>query len=465
MVKKNSSVSKYFWNNWVEKLNYYIFKWGVGKIYIKEYKKKKTRLEYLQIFKTTYLLDIVCLNLQFIILRINKPTPFLAAYWYRTNQTKWNLFLHNKPNFKNISYIFIGLKYLWISLRFWVVGLVLFLASFYYFSYIRLLPFSKVLIEWLLIVMFLYWLLSGFVFFIKKYQFSKFTSVIQRFWKRSFILFWLIEGGVFLCFFYLTMNASEEPVYMYDQMKIYKQHLFSWRWFLLKLIPSVLVILLTYYLQLMLKWNVFYKQSSIVLTITIILLYILWLEFYQFFHIINFYGNLNWVYEPDDFLWNLEIEFRRTRLFNNYIAICLLAKFWHLVFIFVFWVFFVLRINEIRRIRHPLLAANYQNFIFLYVMTWLYMSPWLKFTFRKQLDNPYYWFFSNARNNWLNFFFVDFKLFLISISAYFYNWLNLFNFASFNLDFFYWIESSTLVDFNQYKKHIVRDLLIQQFNA
>ena len=133
-----------------------------------------------------------------------------------------------KITLSTLCYSFLsGIRYFWLGIRYWFLGLILGLSAFYYLMYIRLLPFNKIIFEWTLIIMFLYWLLSGFVFFIKKYQYSKFTSVIQRFWKRTYIIFWLIESGVFLTFFYLTLNASEEPTYMYDQMKLYKTHLFS----------------------------------------------------------------------------------------------------------------------------------------------------------------------------------------------------------------------------------------------
>ena len=304
-----------------------------------------------------------------------------------------------------------------------------------------------------------------FILIIKKYQYSKFTSVIQRFWKRTYILFWLIESGVFVTFFYLTLNASEEPTYMYDQMKLYKTHLFSWRWFLVKLIPLLTLIILGYFTQLSLKWNIFSKQSSILLALTLLLTYLLWLEFYQFFHVVNFYGNLVWVYDYDEFLWNLELEFRRTRLANNYVAVCLMAKFWHLVFIFVFWIFFILRVNEIGRVRYPLFVANLQNFIILYIMSWLYMYPWLKFIYRPHLDTPYYWFFLNARRIGVRVFFNDIKLFYFSIFSKFENFWNL-SFSGFRTGlFYYWIDASTQVGFDQYKKFIVRDYIINNINS
>lgn len=460
MVKKALKFKKLIWNYILKKIYWILSKLFSLLNFKKSYANLLWQLSLQRRLTSFYISEAIWIKIMYIKLNFNQKLKYL--FKFRLIQTSWLFYpLKNRQRININSFLF-GIQYIWESIRLWIVGLILFIGSFYYFSYVRLLPFNKVLIEWLLIVMLLYWLLSGFVFFIKKYQFSKFTSVIQRFWKRTYILFWLIEGGIFLCFFYLTMNSSSEPFYMYDQMKVYKQHLFSWRWFMLKLIPSVFIIMLTYYLQLVLKWNIFYKQNSIILTITIILLYIVWLEFYQFFHIINFYGNLNWVYDSEEFLWNLEIEFRRTRLFNNYIAICLLAKFWHLIFIFVFWIFFVLRINETNRVRYPLLAANYQNFIFLYVMTWLYMSPWLKFVFRKQLDVSYYWFFTNAKTVFLSFLLVDLKLFLTNFSSFFFT---LYNWNSLNYSFFYWIEASTLVDFDQYRKHVIRDLLIRQLNG
>lgn len=351
---------------------------------------------------------------------------------------------------------------MWQCLKYWIVGLFLSLTIFYYLTYIRLLPFNKIIFEWVLVIMFLYWLVSGFVFFIKKYQYSKFTSVIQRFWKRSYILFWAIESGVFLTFFYFTLNAAEEPVYMYDQIKLFKTHLFSWRLFLLKLIPIISLIVIGYYLLLSLKWTTFSKQSLVLVILTLLLIYVFWLEFYQFFHIISYFGSLTWIFDTDEFLWNLEIDFKKTRIVNNLVSICLLAKFWHLVFIFVFWVFFLLRINEIGRMRFPLLSANLQNFIILYIMSWLYMYPWFKFTFRRFLEIQYYWFFYNARRLGMRIFFNDFYLFISSIL----NKLVPRHFFFFNSgSFFYWIESSSTSNYLQYKKHIIRDSIISNLGS
>lgn len=373
------------------------------------------------------------------------------------NEYKYELSYNSKQS-NNFNIFLSAFSFIWSALRYWIIGIVLALVAFYFLMYIRLLPFTKLILEILLIAMFLYWLMSGFVFFIKKYQYSKFTSVVQRFWKRSYVLFWMLETFVFLIFFYLTLNASEEPVYMYDQIKLYKTHLFSWRWFLIKLLPSIFLILLGYYLLLNMRWGLFFKQSTLVFLLTLMLIYIVWLEFYQFFHIVNWYANFTWIYDYDEFLWSLEIEGRRTRVANNYAALCLMAKFWHLIFIFVFWVFFILRINEIERIRYPLLAANLQNFLILYMMSWLYMYPWLKFLGRKYLDISYYWFFSNFRDLGLRVFFNDLYLFILGLTNFFTSFNFNYNFTS-GL-FFYWIGSSESTGYTTF----IKSNLIHSFN-
>lgn len=184
---------------------------------------------------------------------------------FRLKQSNLGLYINlnneNSKLFNNATYFLYGLKSLWHGLRFWFLSLVIGLTAFYALMAFRFVPLLKISFQWLCIVMFLYWLMSGFVFFIKKYQTSKFTTVIQRFWRRSYILFWLIETSVFVTFLYVTFNASQEPFYMHDQIKVFKTHLFSWRYLLLKVIAVAVLIVLSYCLLLFLKWNIYTKQS------------------------------------------------------------------------------------------------------------------------------------------------------------------------------------------------------------
>lgn len=370
---------------------------------------------------------------------------------------------NDKRNASNLFFLlFSGTKFFWQAFRFWVVGVLLAYFAVYYLMYVRSLSFGKVTFVWLIAGMFSYWMMSGFVFFIKKYQYSKFTSSIQRFWRRTLSYFWLVEFYLIGIFLWALLNASQEPIFMYDQIAIFKTHHFSWRLFLIKIVPVVLLILLTYVVMVSMKWTTFSKSSVLFLGITLLLLYIFWVEFYQFFHVVNFYGNLNWSFDVDENLWTLELEPRKTRTLNTFVSFCLMVKFWHLVFVLAIWLFFIMRSNELRRARYPLLSANLQNFLIIYFFSIIHMIPWIKNFYRRFFDNPYYWFFNSARNIGYKIFFTDLKLVYYGILNSLFGESN----GSFyfkNFDFFYWMESNYANGFVQYRKHTIRDTVINNF--
>lgn len=381
----------------------------------------------------------------------------------KTNQFNNNQFyFFNGSNtfYSSLQLFMYGLKSIWKHIRLWILPIMILFMYIYYSFFLKSLPFSKIIFGYVLLGNMIYLFLSGFVFFFKKYQYRLYTSVIQRFWRRTLIIFWVIEGSLFIIFVYLIFNANQEPVYVYDNIQIYKTHFYSWRYFLVKVILSSLLILLTYMLLLSLKWNTFTKTNNISFFITIILLYIAWLEFYQLFHLMNCYGTVNWIYDFSEHLWNLELEFKRTRIVNHYVTIGLVAKFWHIVFAVVFWIFFLLRGVESSRYRYPLLSANLQNFIIVYVMSWLYMYPWFKYVARKTLDMPYFWFFVNNRKLGVFLFFNDIKLYYWGLVDYV-NYSTIFNFLYKNNSYFYWHESSSMIGNTQFRKHNIRDLFIR----
>lgn len=354
----------------------------------------------------------------------------------------------------------VGLKSFWKGVRFWIIPIIIVLCVCYYSMVIRCLPFNKITFIWGVVAMIAYWLLSGFVFFIKKYQFSKFTSAIQRFWRRSYILFWLIEFSLFSVFFYLTLNANNESWYMYDQLQVFKTGFFSWRSFLPRIYPLIGLMVVGYILLISLKWNLFSKHLMWLGLLTLILLYVVWCEFYQFFHVVNFYGNFNWMFDGDEKIWSLELENRKTRTINHYIMLMIMLKFWHIVFIFIIWVFFLLRCFEVGRVRYPLFSANIQNFLILYLFAWVTMFPWIKFILRKYLDMPYYWFYINNRR-------LGYRSFFNDISVYYYATVNFIysvfstHYNCFRISFFYW---SLENEFFSIKKNILKNFFISFVN-
>lgn len=238
---------------------------------------------------------------------------------------------------------------------------------------------QKILAFWFLAFLNIYWLLSTFVFFNKKYYWGKFTTANQRFWKRTLLLFWILEFFLFFIFLYLTCNANSESYFMLDQLQIYKKFLSPIRVFIVNLSVTTVLILLVYLTMLSLKWQFFNKITLFYLVISNILGFILFFECYQFFHLINYYSNVYWEYDQDMEVWLIEFEARKTRTHHHYSILLGILKFWHIIFIVGVWVFFFLRSLEIGRFRYPNIAANLQNFLFLYVFNWIILFPWVKF--------------------------------------------------------------------------------------
>lgn len=413
--------------------------------------------------KTFFIVDFIYyfyLSLKYLL--SNNNTNLFRSY-FRVLNTKngfyfnFNSLKNNKTFLNTLKNIFMsGLKSVWLGLKFWLIPLTVGFIIVYYSMVLRCVPFNKIVAFWIIFGMIAYWILSGFVFFIKKYQYSKYTTAIQRFWRRTYILFWLIEFSLFIVYVYLTLNANQESFYMFDQIQVFKTHLFSWRSFFLKIFPLTILLILGYFLLLSLKWNILSKNSLLVIVITLIIVNTVWVEFYQFFHVINYYGNFNWIYEADEKMWSLELESRKTRTVNHYVMLLLILKFWHIVLIVAFWVFFVLRGLEISRLRYPLLSANLQNFLILYLFAWVNMFPWLKFILRRYIDMSYYWFYINNRDLGYRIFFNDIKLFYYGFIENF-SYKTLPNFL--NYSFINWsIEDSDFLF--SYRKSSIKNLII-----
>lgn len=80
----------------------------------------------------------------------------------------------------------------------------------------------------------------------------------------------------------------------------------------------------------------FLKDASILLlsiAASVILLFILWVEFLQFFHFVSFCEFYSWSFSAESLEWSIESESRKSRTVNNYVMLCVGAKFLHLVLI------------------------------------------------------------------------------------------------------------------------------------
>lgn len=273
------------------------------------------------------------------------------------------------------------------------IFLLIIIIDYYNINFIRQLA------AWAIVGLIFFWLMSGFNFFLKRYRFGKFTSAIQRFWKRTNTYFWMIEGFLFCLFFYYYINSSQEVYYFFDESNLNQNFLTSLISFYSTSIVLIFLIMYSIYLMLNLA-NLTYKQQIMhIKIITILMVYIFLLECYQFYYVITLFSELTWDFDNASNLWTVNWRSPKVRVKTQYIILALIAKYWHFLFIFFSWLFLVLKSFEQKRIHYTLFGVNLQNCILLFILNILFNINWLRWIFRRFYDTTYYWFFLDF-NNW-----------------------------------------------------------------
>lgn len=289
----------------------------------------------------------------------------------------------------------------------WSISLFLATLTAIVLYALRDVPVNKFLFICMSVGFFTYLLISGFVFFLKKYRYSKYTTAMHRYWRRTLSIFWLLEGFLFCVFLYLAIFSSQEPFFGYDNPQFMKDFTYPWRLFTQETSMLIFIIIITRYALVRLKDIAPFKLYTIILTVTLLFLSMAWGEFYQFYYILNHYNALDWVFDEDTGTWSLDYETKKTRILLHFITICVIAKFWHFAFILIFWMFSVSRWIQSERVHYSLFSSNLQHFIILYLLNWIVMYPWFKYAFRRHLYKNYTWMYTNFRNTGSRIFFMD----------------------------------------------------------
>ena len=297
-----------------------------------------------------------------------------------------------------ITRVFKFLQFISYLYKFVKTFLLSLLAAGLFFMYIIIslkITFLQHIAAWIVVGNIFFWLISGFNFFIKRGRFGKFTSALQRFWKRAFVCFWAVEGFLFALFFYYYLNSSQEPLYMYDRASLNNDFVLNLQsgFFSCFLLSSILL-----GCQILMSANNSRNYSQIIILLfglTAAIFYLCYIEIYQIYYVLNGFNELVWVYDEIRGGWCVESDAIRLRHKQYYFLLCVVAKFWHFIFIFIAWVFFLLKSIELQKITYNHLSFNYQNLLILYVLNLLCYCNWIKFIFRRFFDTPYFWFFTD----------------------------------------------------------------------
>lgn len=112
-------------------------------------------------------------------------------------------------SFKTISIFKNLLKFNWI------------ITPLFLYFFFKIFTYSLYLYNYYYIgVFFFYFLLHKTFFHLsKQYLNGKYTSQIQRFWKRSLSIFWFLETSLFLLFVFLTLISPSEQKYIIINFK------------------------------------------------------------------------------------------------------------------------------------------------------------------------------------------------------------------------------------------------------
>lgn len=276
--------------------------------------------------------------------------------------------------------------------------LVVCVLTFFLLNYLIIffhIVFLKQIAIWLVIGSLVFWLFSGFNFFLKRYFYGNFTSAIKRFWKRANMCFWLVEGFLFSLFYYYYLNSSQEPSYIYDYSTLNQEYLLD----LLSAYDSLFILSSIFFFLsiflLKLNHTDYFQSIFFVVILSILIWKIFFIESYQFYYVITIFSEYFWSFDDDFFEWKSVLETPKFRSKTYYFLLCLIAKYWHFIFIFFSWIFFIIKLSEINMTSYELVSYNLQNFIILFVLNLLTYSQWIKWLWRRYADLTYFWFFLN----------------------------------------------------------------------
>lgn len=329
----------------------------------------------------------------------------------------WKLVYSQEPNFffKNF------MQNVLVFYNFFKTTLVAVALAFIYFLYTVFffkIQFLKQLSVWFVIGMLYFWLMSGFNFFLKRYQYGKFTSAIQRFWKRTNTYFWLIEGFLLILFFYYYLNSAQEPLYMYDYSALNQEYLVSLHVIGTNIILLSLVIYFMYFTLLRINSNSWAQLNLYLIIISVFIFFSFFIETYQFYYVLSTFSERLWVFNEDENLWGIDMDSPILRTKHQYLLVCLIAKYWHFLFIFLSWVFFLIKSFERRKVTYVLFGANLQNMIILYALNFACYLQWFKWIYRRFFDLPYTWFMTNIDNKFTFRLFAELKLILVNLISF-----------------------------------------------
>ena len=302
-------------------------------------------------------------------------------YFFKLHFNKLSFFKKSiSKNFKKWKSFFFKKKIIHYSLFFFSIFIFIYKFNFNIGSFF----FYKIFV-----ILFIIYIYITFLHLSKYYVFNKYTSVIQRFWKRSFSVFWSLEITLFFIYIYLMIISPAEYNYQYLNQKEYQSNLIFISSSYYTYFYFFLLFLIT-----LLKFSLFFVKkkhniNTLLLPLIIILFiytYILYFEFYKYYFVNNWYSfnnnnlstlnrNFNFNFNNNTLIINNELILNKiknktniwSKTFNHFSTVIIILKFWHLIFIISFFLFSCVKYFTTKKISLDLIGSNYQNSLFIII--------------------------------------------------------------------------------------------------
>ena len=212
--------------------------------------------------------------------------------------------------------------------------------------------------------------------------------MIQRFWKRSLYLFWLLEVSLFCIYLFLTIISPQEVAYMLDNQQLFFFYSNDFGSFFETLLKPLFIILLGNVYLLCHKYNTY--AGPVVAALAVLLVGALYDDFTQFFAVNQHYSSMIWTHAgleaPKGSLtrsthigvWEAETSELKLRPYVHYLYLLVFLKLWHTLFIVYFFLFFENARLYADRTSFNVVAANLQNFYFLMFFNYILKVSLLK---------------------------------------------------------------------------------------
>ena len=242
-----------------------------------------------------------------------------------------------------------------------------------------------------------YWTISIFIFLFKRSLYKSFTLVIQRYWKRTLYLFWMLEFYLFAIYLYLILVAPTETEWLLDQPQLFSSNWWDGNLFLNKLLVVLVIILLAVICSFVLLNGNMLFLFTLCVVITYLLTSVLFSDTAQTLMYSSLLSNISWEFDFDSSVWVLDSIQQKNRTVTQYMFLLTVLKYWHTVFIVSFWLISLMFLLQSPYVGQGLFAANKQNFFFLYGFAFIWTIFLFKSFSHYSYEYVYQWFFIN---NW-----------------------------------------------------------------